>query len=254
MIKHTQAHTYRPRYVAFVTGWAATYIVTLCVMMVIFSFLSGAQGALGLFSDMHSLIFVGILSTLQFLFVRWSWGITLHHWLPFALLGIIAGEIAFQIFDANVVYPFPPKLWSGSPSRMPEPEHVMQLKYTLYQITSNFLLISTPLIFQWLALRKHTRKHGLWLLAAVVSSALTFVIVESGGILTQVLKLFDKFTEISLIRDAQPLGSIVYLLDWATPTALMGLVLYALLAKSVNTGELRSPVKRKVVPSAIALR
>ncbi len=119
----------------------------------------------------------------------------------------------------------------------------MQLKYALYVTVTNFFLWSTPLIIQWLALRKRFAGHGLWLIAAVVHAPLTFFITEHGGILIHVLKLFDKFTEISLIRDAQPLGNILFVLDWATPTAVMGLALYALLAMSVKTGDLRSPVK-----------
>ena len=171
---------------------------------------------------------------MQILWLRRSWGITLRRWLPLALLGVIAGELAFRIFDANVVYPFPPKLYSGSLA-MPEPQHIMQLKYTLHQTVRWFLLWSTPLIFQWLALRKRFAGHGLWLVAAVVHAPLTFFITEHGGIMIHALKYFDEFTEISLIRDAQPLGSLLYYFDWATPTAVMGLALYVILARSAKT-------------------
>jgi len=173
--------------------------------------------------------------------LRRSWGISLRMWLPLALLGFIAGEFAFQIFDANVIYPFPPKLYSGSRT-MPEPQHIMQLKYTLYQTVRWFLLWSTPLIFQWLALRKRFRQHGLWLLAAFVSAPLNFVMSEYGGIFVGALRMIGNATGISLIRDAQPLGSIAAWLDTATPTMIMGLALYWLLTQgeTMKTDRIRA--------------
>lgn len=223
--KHEQLR--RPALSIFVAGWMATHLVALLATVLIFP---GDSQFYNLYSELWPLIFAGILSISQLFWLRRSWGITLRLWLPLALLGLIVGEFTFQIFENNVIYPFPPKLYSGSLA-MPEPQHIMQLKYTLYHTVSWFLLRSTPLIIQWLALRKRFAGHGLWLVAAVVHAPLTFFISEHGGITIHALKFFDAFTEVSLIRDAQPLGSLLYFFDWATPTALMGLALYALLAR-----------------------
>lgn len=228
--KRKLAQFRRPALGIFVAGWLATHLVALFALILINP---GPSRFYTLYSELWPLIFAGIFSTLQFLWLRRSWGITLRLWLPLALLGVIVGEFAFQILDANVVYPFPPKLYTSR--TMPEPEHIMQLKYTLYQTASCFLLWSTPLIFQWLALRNRFAGHSLWLAAAVCQAPLIFFITEHGGITIHALKFFDKFTEISLIRDAQPLGSLLAFSDWATPTALLGLALYVILARNIKT-------------------
>ncbi|MDE2748840.1 MAG: hypothetical protein OXI34_07745 [Chloroflexota bacterium] len=225
---------HRPALSIFVTGWMATHLVALLALIIISIPFNTYSRLHAIYSDIWPLIFAGSLSILQFLWLRRSWGITLRLWLPLALLGVIVGEFAFQIFDANVVYPFPPKLYSGSRA-MPEPEHIMQMKYKLYETVRWFLLWSTPLIIQWLALRQRFAGHGLWLVAAVVHAPLTYFIAEHGGITIHALKFFDQFTEVSLIRDAQPLGSLLAFFDLVTPTALMGLALYALLARNVKT-------------------
>lgn len=173
---------------------------------------------------------MGVLATLQFLWLRRSFGVSLRGWVPLAVAGAILGELAFQLFDALVVHPFPPKLYSSS-FAPPEPEHIMQLKYAVYHTARYCVLWSTPMLLQWLLLRKRFRGHGLWLLAALVHAPLTYAITESGGILTQGLKLLDEFTEISLIRDMQ-LGSLFYLVDWATPLLVTGLALYWMLSQT----------------------
>ncbi len=242
MTKHKQDRNKRPGFISFLTGWAAAYLVASVAMMIMNP---GDSQFYTLYSDLWTLLFASIIAGLQFLWLRRSWGITLRLWLPLALLGVIVGEAIFELFAANVEHPFPPKLWSNSPNRMPEPEHIMQLKYTLYNVFRFFLLWSTPLIFQWLTLRKRFAGHGLWLLAAVVHAPLSFFIAEHGGIAIHALKFCDQFTEISLIRDAQPLGSLFALFDMALPTAIMGFALFELFAKSSATGHLRSPVKNE---------
>lgn len=230
MTKHKQNQNNRTGLFSFVSGWAATYLVAHVAMMII---QPGDSQFYALYSDLWLLLFAGIVASLQFLWLRRSWGISLRGWLPLALLGVIVGEIVFEFFAANVEYPFPPKLYSSS--RMPEPEQVMQLKYALYTAFRFFLLWSTPLIFQWLALRKRFAGHGLWLAAAVVSAPIDFVMSEYGGVFLGALRLLGNALGISLIRDAQPLGSIAALLDSATPTLIMGLALYWLLTQSEKT-------------------
>ena len=238
-LKQKRKHDSRHNLCPFIVGWAAIYLAAIFLLSSVSGVLTGNYD---FFGQAHWVVFYTVLSALQLLWIRHNLRISLRHWLPLALLGVIVGELAFQIFDANVAYPFPPKLWSNSPNRMPQPEHIMQLKYTVYNVFRFFLLWSTPLIFQWIALRKRFRQHGLWLLAALAHAPLTFVITENGGILVQALKLFDKLTELSLIRDAQPLGSIAFLLDMATPTMIMGLALYWLLTQGekIKTDQFRA--------------
>ncbi len=237
MIKHKQNQNNRPGLFAFVTRWAATYLVALVVMMI---FHPGDSQFYSVYSELWPLLFAGIVAGLQFLWLRRSWGIALRRWLPLALLGVIVGEIVFEIFATNVEYPFPPKLYSSS--RMPEPEQVMQLKYALFNVFRFFLLWSTPLIFQWLALRKRFAGHGLWLVAAFVSAPIDFVMSEYGGVFLGALRLLGNASGTSLIRDAQPLGSIAALLDSATPTLIMGLALYWLLTQGeiIRTDQIRA--------------
>jgi hypothetical protein len=239
MTKQKLEQVRRPALRTFVTVWTATYLIALVAMMIMYP---GDSPFYTLYSDLWPLIFAGIIASLQFLWLRRSWGISLRLWLPLPLLGVIVGEMVFEIFAANVEYPFPPKLWSNSPNRMPQPEHIMQLKYTLYTAFRFFLLWSTPLIFQWLALRKRFRQHGLWLLAAFVSAPLNFVLSEYGGIFVGALQLLGNAIGISLIRDAQPLGSIAALLDTTTPTMIMGLALYWILTQGemVKTDQTRA--------------
>ncbi len=211
----------------FIAGWAGAYVLAMFGSMMLLGILHRAAELRTLLTDMNSLIFMGVLASLQFLWLRRSLGINLRAWIPLAVLGVIAGEFACQLLEAYVAHPFPPKIYSGSSMmRMPEPEHIMQLKYALYIMVRSFLIWSTPLIFQWAQLRKRFQLHGLWLLAALVHAPLTFVVFENGGVFTHTLKLLDKFTEMSLMRDLQPLGSILYVIDWATPAAVMGVVFY----------------------------
>ena len=215
----------------FLAGWTGAYLLTLCVSAPVAGLLHLSPALRNVYSDAATLIFIGILATLQFLWLRRSIGISLRGWIPLALIGVVVGEVAFQVFDALVVHPFPPKLYSGSFAPPPEPEHIMQLKYALYHVARSLFLWSTPMLLQWLLLRTRFSGHGLWLLAALVHAPLTYTMMENGGILTQSLKLLDKFTEISLVRDMQPLGSVFYLVDWAIPTLVSGAVLYWILSQ-----------------------
>ena len=180
------------------------------------------------------LVYFTLFAFLQAQLIRRLLCVGLRHWLLLAAIGFIVGELAFQIIDAHVQYPFPPKLYSGSSIPMPEPEHIMQFKYGFYQIARDFLLWSTPLLLQWLALRGRFRQHGLWLLAAVVHAPLAFAMTEYGGICLGTLRLLGDATGFSLIRDAQPLGAIAALMDWTTPTVIMGLVLHCVLTQGEN--------------------
>jgi len=114
--------------------------------------------------------------------------------------------------------------------RLKEPENIAWLRFALYDIASHFLRWSVPLVFQWLALRKRFRHHGLWLLAALISAPYHFFAFHgSGGIFGQVLDLLEHLTGLSLV---QSLGAIALLLDSAVPTVMMGVVLLYIVVKN----------------------
>lgn len=158
---------------------------------------------------------VGLLALLQMILARRYLHTELRHWLFLALLGFIVGQIGLHFLQANVDYPFPPRVIQ----RLKEPENIAFLRYALYSITRDFLYWCMPLVFQWLALRGRFRHHRLWLLAAVMSAPLHFVVHEHGGILAHVVDLLEHLTGFSLTNP------LVLLLDWATPMIIMGLVL-----------------------------
>ena len=165
---------------------------------------------------------VGLLAFLQIVLARRYLHTELRHWLFLALLGFVVGQIGLHFLQANVDRPFPP--WVIQ--QLNEPESIAFLRYALYSIAWDFLRWHIPLVFQWLALRRRFRHHGLWLLAAVIAPPLGFIIAEHGGILVPAVDLLEHLTGSSL---ANPL---VLFLDWATPTIMMGLVLRYLVVKN----------------------
>ncbi len=87
-------------------------------------------------------------------------------------------------------------------------------------------------MFQWLALRKRFRHHGLWLLAAVISAPFGFAVLEHGSIFSQVVDLLEHLTGLSL---AYPLGMIALFLDWTILIVIMGLVLQYIVVKNKSS-------------------
>lgn len=169
-------------------------------------------------------IAVGLLALLQVILVRRCLYTELRHWLFLALLGCVVGQIGLHFLQANVDRPFPPVVIQ----RLKEPENIAFLRYALYTITWDFLHWYAPLIFQWLALRRRFRHHGLWLLATVMSAPLHFIIVEHGGILGHAIDLLEHLTGFSLTNP------LVLLLDWAIPMIIMGLVLQYIVMKNMD--------------------
>ena len=177
---------------------------------------------------------VGLLALLQIVLARRCLHTELRHWLFLALLGFIVGQIGLHFLQANVDYPFPP--WVIQ--RLKEPESIAFLRYALYTITRNFFYWCMPLVFQWLALRRRFRHHGLWLMAAVMSAPLSFILFEHGGILAHAIDLLEHLTGFSL---AYSLNLLVLLLDWVTPAIIMGLVLqYIVMKKDAPQREAKS--------------
>ena len=169
-------------------------------------------------------IVLGLLALLQVILVRRCLHTELRHWLFLALLGFVVGQIGLHFLQANVDRPFPPVVIQ----RLKEPENIAFLRYAFYSITRDFLYWCAPLVFQWLALRRRFRHHGLWLLAAVMSAPLHFIIVEHGGILGHAIDSLEHLTGFSLTNP------LVLLLDWATPMIIMGLVLQYIVMKNID--------------------
>ena len=167
-------------------------------------------------------IALGVLAIFQIIVVRRCLHIELRHWLSLALLGFVVGQIGLHFLEMNVVRPFPPAVIQ----LLKEPESAAWFRYALYSIVWGFLHWYTPLAFQWLALWKRFRHHGLWLLAAVMAAPLHFIVTEHGGILGHAVDLLEHLTGFSLMNLP------VVLLDWATPTIMMGLVLQYLVVKN----------------------
>ena len=199
----------------FIIGWTLVWYLSLFLPSLL------ASPALHLdFIDHPPLIIVdvttvGLVALLQMILARRCLHTELRHWLFLALLGFIVGQIGLHFLQANVDYPFPPRVIQ----RLKEPENIAFLRYALYSITRDFLYWCMPLVFQWLALRGRFHHHRLWLLAAVMSAPLSFIVIEHGGILAHAVDLLEHLTGFSLTNP------LVLLLDWATPAMMMGLVL-----------------------------
>ena len=93
----------------FVAGWAGAHLLAMRASMLVVGLLNLSPAQRNVYAESHTLVFVGLLATLQFLRLRRSFGVSLRAWVPLAIIGAILGELAFQMFDALVVYPFPPK-------------------------------------------------------------------------------------------------------------------------------------------------
>lgn len=202
----------------FIIGWTLVWYLSL--------FLPGSFIALTRDSDFipsppMMIIFgviVGLLAFFQIVLARRYLHTELRHWLFLALLGFIVGQIGLHFLQVNVDLPLPP--WVIQSLNEPESAATF-LRYALYRIAWDFLHWYVPLVFQWLALRRRFRHHGLWLMAAVLAAPLHFVVYEHGGILAHAVDLLEHLTGSSL-ANANPL---ILFLDSATPAIMMGLVL-----------------------------
>jgi len=214
----------------FIIGWALVWYLAVFLPWIVIDWVSYSTPSS--FSDflysmpVYVLAYFTLLTILQVILVRHYLHTEIRHWLLLALLGFIVGQIGLHLFEANVEYVFPPAVIL----RLKEPENIAWLRFALYDIASHFLRWSVPLVFQWLALRKRFRHHGLWLLAALISAPYHFFAFHgSGGIFGQVLDLLEHLTGLSLV---QSLGAIALLLDSAVPTVMMGVVLLYIVVKN----------------------
>ncbi len=187
----------------FIIGWVLVWYLALFLLAVIISVSPPFSFSVSVFV----LAYFALLAIFQVILVRRYLHTELSHWVTFALLGVIVGQIGLHFFEANV-------------------------EYALHNIAYDFLNWSVPLVFQWLALRKRFRHHGLWLLAAVISAPFGFAVLEHGSIFSQVVDLLEHLTGLSL---AYPLGMIALFLDWTILIVIMGLVLQYIVVKNKSS-------------------
>ena len=210
----------------FVIGWVALWAANIILMRIIPSSLWQSHSfplwvTLGAF-----------LPTLQFFWIRSVLKVSLRWWVPLAMLGAYVGSYAFGLYADYSDYSFSFASVSGS---VLFPVMQMPPGYALHLIVTFFLTSSTPLIFQWLALRKRFRYHGLWLLAAVVVTPLSFTLTGNSGIFKSALRLLDNITGHALAANYELVHSLIHitaLLDDAIPIALLGLVLHLVITQS----------------------
>lgn len=224
----------RPNPIKFVAGWVAIW----CLVWLIEFALAAALHTFWLSLDfaiqalLHKALFFACLSTLQMLWVRRQFHLNLQHWIPLCLLGALAGTVAFLVLDWYVLGPYLPtyynEVWSDP---LPELVRIMRWKYVADFLAHGTLLWSLPVMFQWAALRKHSRRHALWLPAAFAHNPYTI-----GSVV-----LFIKLPHVAEVHRRLGISwgpdvpGAAYLLDLAIPSLITGLVLYWMLARGQHS-------------------
>ena len=216
----------RPNKYLFIIGWVLAWVAASSLPNII----NNHIWPLGFLPNI--LLYFALLSTFQFFWVRRYLRINLRHWAPLALLGVLVVFFTNPIIATAIRYPVPAGLWDPTSVLVAGIDLENQLSFALYHSASWMLLWFAPPLFQWLALRKRFRLHGLWLLATVVAALLSFYFQVEGGILTQTLFPIVEATGYVPSGDIRLLVSIITKLDWAIPPAIMGFVLYYLVNES----------------------
>ncbi len=213
-----------PDRLKFITGWVLIWIG--CVFLA--SLITSTGAPVFTFVDYVAWSMIGngtgfgLLAFLQVRLVKRYLAVDLRHWLPLAVIGFCVGQIALRMFQANVDRVFPPILpGSNSPEL---PTNVAWLRYILYSSATTLLAWYSPLLFQWLALRRRFKRHAVWLLAILFCAPLGFLLPAQyyDG-------FFENAFELLTGVSSHPLEWIVIVLDWLTPPTLMGMVFLYLL-------------------------
>ena len=219
---HAQPNKYK-----FIIGWVLAWVAASSLP----DFISNHILPLDFLPNIF--LYFALLSTFQFFWVRRYLRINLRHWAPLALLGLIVVFVANPIIAAAIGYPVPAGLWDPTSILVSAIDLETQLSFALYHTASWMLLWFAPPLFQWLALRKRFRLHGLWLLATLVAALFSYFLSQHGGIFTQALLPSISQTGYLPYSDLQfLLASITMMLDFAIPPAIMGFVLYYLIHES----------------------
>ncbi len=226
---------WRPSLAKFLVGWVLIWWLALLVFF-FFDFSSrylSPDNAIEF--ALYKAVFFAFLSALQMLWVRRQLRVRLQYWIPLALLGALAGTIAFLLLDTYVLGPHLPastsQLW-GRP--VPEVVRIIRLEYAADYVAHGTLLWSLPVMFQWAVLRKHSRRHALWLLAALAHNPLATVTIIQFLELPHVVQVHRELGISYGFLPDPPDAAL--LLDLAIPSLVTGLALYWILAPRQNTG------------------
>ena len=224
----------RPSLIKFMFGWVAIWCLVWLIEFALDAALISFQLSLdvAIYFLLRKGVFFACLSTLQMLWVRRQFRVHLRYWIPLSLLGALAGAVAFLVLDIYVLGPNLPysyhEVWSDP---LPELVRIMRLKYIADYLAHGTLLWSLPVLFQWAALRKHSRRHALWLLAAFAHNTYTI----SSLILFFKLPYVAEAHQRLGISWGPDVPGAAFLLDLALPSLVTGLVLYWILARGQST-------------------
>ena len=226
----------RPRAIVFVGGWVLiwwlVWLAFTALDIFMTPFLLSLNDVIGFF--LRKAVFFAALSTLQALWVRRQFRSQLRHWIPLSLLGALAGTAAFLVVDSYVLPPYLSmyyiELWSLS---VPEAARIMRLKQVAEYLAEGTLLWSLPVAFQWAALRKHYRRHALWLLAALAHNPFATSRIIQFFKLPRAAEVQRELGISYSYLPEPPIASL--LLDLTIPCLVTGLALYWILSRKQNT-------------------
>ncbi|MCY4019313.1 MAG: hypothetical protein OXG39_07885 [Chloroflexi bacterium] len=217
--KKAEPHT-KPNKYKFVIGWALAWM---------------AASELPVFVDTHiwpldffsyAFAYFALLATFQFFWVRRHLRVNLRHWITLTLLGVVFAILSNSLIATALSMPGSPGLWDPMAILGPDVRYADSIYIAMWT-----LFWFMPDFFQWFALRKRFRLHGLWLLV-IVAAALFSVFLEEQGIFTQALVSTVGQTGNMPLSTSQLLIRIFDLVDWALPPAIMGFVLYYMVCES----------------------
>lgn len=220
MQKQKEESQSKPNKYKFIIGWALAWVVA---------------SQLPIFIDEHiwpldfvsnAFLYFALLATFQFFWVRRQLGVNLRHWVALALLGLVVAFFSNAIIAAALAIPAAPGVWGPTSITAPDGSFVASVYFIIWM-----LFWFVPDFFQWFALRKRFRLHGLWPLVIVIAALFSFFILEY-GIFTRALFVIVDLSGFALFPDFELLLSVLCIVDWALPPAIMGFVLYYLVCES----------------------
>lgn len=167
-----------------------------------------------------NLLYFATLSTLQYFVIYRFLHLEIRGWIPLSLAGAIAASFAIEAIPLNITFDL-------------IPNSVPAIGY--------LLAFGLPPIFVWVALRRRFLYHKLWLLAAMVMGPFGMIALHiegRGGIFVRILDIFG-----SISLDSLYLLSIAYVVDFALPSIVLGLILYVVVTRGGKSDALNHTVK-----------
>lgn len=167
-----------------------------------------------------NLLYFATLSTLQYFVIYRFLHLEVRGWIPLSLAGAIAGSFIIEAIPLDTTFDLIPNF---------------------YPAVGYLLAFGLPPIFVWLALRRRFLYHNLWLMAAIVMGPVGMIALHiegRGGIFVRIL---DIFGPISL--DSFYLLSFAYVVDFALPSIVLGLILYVVVRRGGKADALNHAVE-----------